>query len=120
VVSNRLAALGVSAFVGAEATGIVAGVLGDSAGSFFAVWLPNFFRASALAAFDASSISALARSSEFFKSRWLETKWRRVWGSSLSRSSMVPVTLTGVVRASFSPSVIFFGITFTRNRSPST
>jgi hypothetical protein len=50
------------------------------------VWLPGFFRASAPAAFEASSISALARLSEFSSSRWLETKRRSVCGSSLSRS----------------------------------
>ena len=76
--SNRLATLGGSAFTGAGASGVVASLLGASAESLFVVWIPDFFRASALAALEASSISALARSSEFFNSRWLETKWSRV------------------------------------------
>jgi hypothetical protein len=73
-VSNRLAALGCSVFAGTGASGATAGLLEFPAGSFFVIWLPDFFLASARAALEASSISALARSREFFSSRWLETK----------------------------------------------
>jgi hypothetical protein len=61
-VSNRLAALGGSAFAGAGTSGATAGLPEFPAGSFFVIWLPDFFLASALAALEASSISALARS----------------------------------------------------------
>src|SRR5579863_239508 len=55
--SNRLAALGGSTLAGAGASGATAGLLEFPAGSFFVIWFPGFFLDSALATFEASSIS---------------------------------------------------------------
>ena len=112
--SKRLAVFNGAGFVDSAGLAVAAGCADSVFGGTSFVVVFDLARASACAALVAASISAFAFSRAFFIWRCEPTKPTMVEDNSASSSSAVPVTLRGVVRASWSPSLSFFGTIFTR------